>query len=73
MHCVAGALATAGLALLLSEPWVTDRPPGFALALPLQVLGLSPGAAMPLMNMSRREEAGRISSMIYPVPPQHVI
>ena len=69
MQYVAGALATAGFALLFGEAWRIDWTPVFALALVWQVLGLSIGAVLLLMFIIRNGEAGRVSSMFYLVPP----
>ena len=73
MQYLAGALATAGFALLFGEAWVIDWTPEFALALIWQVAGLSIGAVLLLMFIIKHGEAGRVSSMFYLVPPLVVI
>jgi drug/metabolite transporter (DMT)-like permease len=73
MQYVAGALATALFAFILSESWTVAWTPGFALALGWQVFGLSIGAVMLLMYIINNGEAGRVSSMFYLVPPLVVI
>ncbi|MDH3386856.1 MAG: DMT family transporter [Gammaproteobacteria bacterium] len=73
MQYVAGALATAGFALLWGESWTIDWTPTFAIALTWQVLGLSIGAVLLLMYIIRNGEAGRVSSMFYLVPPLVVV
>ncbi len=73
MQYVAGALATAGLALLYGETWAIDWTPGFGIALIWQVVGLSIGAVLLLMYIINHGEAGRVSSMFYLVPPLVVI
>jgi drug/metabolite transporter (DMT)-like permease len=73
MQYVAGSLATALFAFILSESWTVDWTPGFALALGWQVFGLSIGAVMLLMYIINNGEAGRVSSMFYLVPPLVVI
>ncbi len=73
MQYVAGALATAALALLYGETWAIDWTPGFAVALIWQVFGLSIGAVLLLMYIINNGEAGRVSSMFYLVPPLVVI
>ncbi|MDH3219367.1 MAG: DMT family transporter [Gammaproteobacteria bacterium] len=73
MQYVAGALATAGFALLWGESWTINWTPTFAIALTWQVLGLSIGAVVLLMYIIRNGEAGRVSSMFYLVPPLVVI
>lgn len=73
MQYVAGALATAGFALLFGEAWRIDWTPVFATALVWQVLGLSIGAVLLLMYLINNGEAGRVSSMFYLVPPLVVV
>ena len=73
MQYVAGAVTTAGFALLFGEAWQVDWTAGFALALVWQVLGLSIAAVVLLMYLIRNGEAGRVSSMFYLVPPLVVI
>jgi len=73
MQYVAGALATAGFALLFGEAWQVDWTPVFAAALFWQVLGLSIGAVILLLYLINHGEAGRVSSMFYLVPPLVVV
>ncbi len=73
MQYVAGALATAGFALLFGEAWRIDWTPAFAVALCWQVLGLSIGAVILLLYLINHGEAGRVSSMFYLVPPLVVV
>jgi len=73
MQYVAGALATAGFALLFGEAWRIDWTPAFAAALCWQVLGLSIGAVILLLYLINHGEAGRVSSMFYLVPPLVVV
>ncbi len=73
MQYIAGALATAGLALLFGEAWTIDWTPTFAIALSWQVLGLSIGAVVLLLYIIKNGEASRVSSMFYLVPPLVVI
>jgi drug/metabolite transporter (DMT)-like permease len=73
MQYVAGALATAGFALLFGETWLIDWTPAFSTALVWQVLGLSIGAVVLLLYIINHGEAGRVSSMFYLVPPLVVV
>ena len=73
MQYVAGALATAGFALLFGEAWQIDWTPAFTAALVWQVFGLSIGAVVLLLYLINHGEAGRVSSMFYLVPPLVVV
>jgi drug/metabolite transporter (DMT)-like permease len=69
MQYLAGALATAGFAMLFGEDWRIDWTPVFLTALMWQVLGLSIGAVVLLLYLINHGEAGRVSGMFYLVPP----
>jgi drug/metabolite transporter (DMT)-like permease len=73
MQYIAGALATAGFALVFGETWQIDWTPVFLGALFWQVFGLSIGAVILLLYLINQGEAGRVSSMFYLVPPLVVV
>jgi drug/metabolite transporter (DMT)-like permease len=73
LQFISAALVCAVFAFLFDEQWTIHWTTTFVIALSWQVLALSIGAIVLLMQILKLGEAGRISSMFYLVPPLVVI